>query len=43
MDVILGLALKVVAGVFVYLVLSVIFKVDEFKTLLGFVKAKLHK
>ena len=42
-NIILGLALKVIAGALVYLVLSAIFKVDEFKTLLGFVKAKLHK
>ena len=42
-NVILGLALKVVIGALVYLMLSVIFKVDELKVLLGFVKSKLHK
>lgn len=43
MNVILGLALKVVAGAFAYVVLSFIFKVDEFNTLLGFIKSKLHR
>ncbi len=43
MNVILGLALKVAVGAFAYLALSFIFKVDEFKMLLGFIKSKLHR
>ena len=42
MNIIVGLALKVFAGIVVYLALSIIFKVEEFKTILGFVKSKLH-
>ena len=42
MNIIVGLALKVFAGIVVYLALSIIFKVEEFKTILGFVKLKLH-
>lgn len=41
--VILGLVLNITVGIVAYIALSAIFKVEEFKVLLGFVKSKLRK
>ena len=42
-NVILGLTIKVLVGIISYIILSVIFKVDEFKVLSGLIKSKIHK
>ena len=42
-NVILGLTIKVLVGIISYIILSVVFKVDEFKVLSGLIKSKIHK
>ncbi len=43
MNVILSLGLQVITGVAVYLVFSLVFKVEEIRFLMGFAKSKLHR
>lgn len=42
-NVFLSLVLKVVTGMVVYILLSVVFKIDEFKLLVGFAKSKIKR
>ncbi|MEE1244497.1 MAG: lipopolysaccharide biosynthesis protein [Acutalibacteraceae bacterium] len=43
MNVLLSLVLKILVGIGVYVLFSVIFKVQEFNTLIGFIKSKIRK